>query len=52
MTADPMPQRAVRVPTALWLAAQARADIERVNLSQIIRDALVDYVARPTTELK
>jgi hypothetical protein len=44
MTADPMPQRAVRVPAALWLAAQARADIERVNLSQVIRDALVAYV--------
>jgi hypothetical protein len=44
MTADPMPIRSVRVPTPLWLAAKACADVERVNLSQVIRDALTAYV--------
>lgn len=36
--------RTVRIEDGLWLAAKAKADAEGVNLSEIIRQALRDYV--------
>lgn len=36
--------RSIRVEDALWDPAKARADAEGVNLSEVIREALVEYV--------
>jgi len=40
----PMSRRAVRVPDALWAAAQAKADENGEYLSEVIRRALESYV--------
>jgi len=39
-----MSRRAVRVPDALWKAAQAKADENDEYLSEVIRRALESYV--------
>lgn len=41
---EPMSARSVRVPTALWRDAQAKADAEGEFLSVIVRRALEEYV--------
>ena len=41
-----MTAKSVRVPDALWLAAQAKADERGEVLSEIIRTALERYVRR------
>jgi len=43
VSADPMPIRSVRVPDGTWVAAQAKADERRENLSDVIRRALESY---------
>lgn len=40
------PQRAVRVPDDLWRAAQEIARERGETLSDVLRDALVQYVRR------
>ena len=42
---EPMSARSVRVPTALWREAQAKADAEGEFLSVVVRRALEEYVA-------
>ena len=39
-----MRTRVVRVNDALWIAAQARATLDRESLGAVIRRALVDYI--------
>jgi predicted transcriptional regulator len=41
-----MSKKSIRVPDALWAAAQAKADQRGDNLSEIIRRALERYVSR------
>jgi hypothetical protein len=41
-----MTAKSVRVPAALWLAAQAKADERDEVLSEVIRRALERYVSR------
>ena len=43
---QPMPLRSVRVPDAVWTAAQAKADERNENLSEVIRKALERYASR------
>ena len=43
MVRHPMPLRSVRVPDAVWQAAQAKADEREENLSEVIRKALERY---------
>lgn len=38
------PHRAIRVPTLLWQAAQAKARADGTNLSDLIRGWLAEYV--------
>lgn len=40
------PQRAIRIPDDLWQAAKAIARDRGETLSEVIRDALTDYVKR------
>lgn len=40
------PQRAIRVPDDLWRAAQAVAKERGETLSDVIREALAEYVRR------
>ena len=42
------PQRAIRVPDDLWRAAQAVAKERGETLSDVIREALGEYVRRHT----
>jgi len=46
----PMSRRAVRVPDALWAAAQAKADENGEYLSEVIRAALESYVTTESTK--
>lgn len=46
MTSDPMRQRSVRVSDGVWLAAQAKADERRENLSEVVRRALIVYARK------
>ena len=46
MTREPMTAKSVRVPDALWLAAQSKADERGEVLSEVIRRALERYVRR------
>ena len=46
MSRDPIKAKSVRVPDALWRAAQAKADQRDEVLSEVIRAALRDYVER------
>ena len=48
MTRPPMAAKSVRVPDALWLAAQAKADERGEVLSEVIRAALERYVRKPS----
>lgn len=40
------PRRTIRVPDALWDAAQVKADAEGTDVSTVIRKALERYVRR------
>lgn len=40
------PRRTIRVPDALWDAAQAKAEAEATDVSAVIRKALERYVRR------
>lgn len=40
------PQRAIRVPDELWKSALAIAKERGESLSEVIRDALAEYVKR------
>lgn len=42
----PMIMRNVRVPAKLWEAAKAKADGEMTSISDVIREALQEYVKR------
>jgi len=46
MTRKAMTPKAVRVSDGLWAAAKAKADHRDEVLSEVIRKALVRYVAR------
>ena len=48
---EPMEARSVRVSTALWRQALAVADMRGESLSEVIRAALVRYVAKFGKEL-
>lgn len=47
MRREPIKPKSVRVPDALWRAAQAKADERGEVLSEVIRKALERYVKRP-----
>lgn len=38
------PQRSVRVADELWLAAKAKAELEGQTVSDVVRQALEDYL--------
>jgi predicted HicB family RNase H-like nuclease len=40
------PQRAIRVPDELWKSAQAIAKRQGESLSEVVREALAEYVKR------
>lgn len=40
--------RTVRVEDGLWLPAKAKAEAEGRNLSDVIREALRDYITKTT----
>ena len=42
----PMIQRTVRIPAEVWEAALIYTDQERTTISDVMRDALIDYVQR------
>lgn len=44
MKATHTPLRSVRIPDALWNAAQAKADEQGESVSDVIRKALEQYV--------
>jgi len=46
MSRKAMTPKAVRVPDGLWVAAKAKADQRDEVLSEVIRKALMRYVAR------
>lgn len=46
MAREPIRAKSVRVPDALWRAAQAKAASRDEVLSEVIRKALERYVAR------
>lgn len=46
------PKRSFRVPDEVYEAAKAFADAEGVTISQVVRDALIDYVERRTKAIK
>jgi hypothetical protein len=41
---EPMPLRAIRVPTKTWEAAKQKADERGDNLSEVIRAGLERYI--------
>jgi len=43
---DPMPLRSIRIPDAIWQAAQAKADERHENLSEVVRQALTRYARK------
>lgn len=43
----PDPIRSIRVPDELWQAAQDKADVVGETVSDVVRKALLWYVARP-----
>jgi hypothetical protein len=46
MAKPPMVQKTYRVPVALYEAAMAKCEVEQMNLSDVIREALEDFVKR------
>jgi len=46
MGKPPMVMRSIRVPLKLWTAAKALADEREENISDVIREALEQYVKR------
>jgi antitoxin component of RelBE/YafQ-DinJ toxin-antitoxin module len=39
--------RTIRIDDALWLPAKAKADATGIHLSDVIRDALREFIAEP-----
>ncbi|AWH13769.1 Arc-like repressor [Mycobacterium phage DillTech15] len=48
----PMSLRSFRCPDALWADAQAKADAEGRDLSEVLRDLLGRWVTRPPRQPK
>lgn len=43
-------QRSIRIPDDVWFTAKTKAEEEGTNLSEVIREALIEFSNRPSSK--